>query len=111
MLAPDARYLITPVSDFLASRDASGKRGLQPFLGEGLDRIIDLFKRDQLSDRPQLSVDAVIFDTGVTIGPDSAGCGTGNDCSTSVTQKAGSTDPNLSTWRARSRLFLLHPKW
>jgi hypothetical protein len=73
MFAPGARYLITPVSDFLASRDASGKKSLQPFLDEGLDRIIDLFKRDQLTDRLQLSVDAVIFETGVTIGPDSAG--------------------------------------
>ncbi|MBV9763108.1 MAG: hypothetical protein JO340_21275 [Acidobacteriaceae bacterium] len=73
MLAPGARYLITPVSDFLASRDPSGKKSLQPFLDEGLDRIIDLFKREQLTDRLQLSVDAVIFDTGIVIGPDSAG--------------------------------------
>ena len=70
MLGPGCAYLITPVSDFLASRDASGNKSLQPYLDEGLDRIIELFNKTSSQARLQLSVDSIIFDDGLLVGPD-----------------------------------------
>ncbi len=72
MLGPGYAYLITPVADFGASRDASGKKSLQPYLDEGLDRMIDLFKQEHLRDRLQLSVDSMILDNGILLGPGTA---------------------------------------
>lgn len=75
MLAPGARFLITPVSDFLASSTAKGDRILQPFLDEGMDRMISQFQAQHpnRSERVEVVVDSVIFEDGSMGGPDSEG--------------------------------------
>ena len=75
MLAPGARFLITPVSDFLASSTAKGDRILQPLLDEGMDRMIGQFKAQHpnSSERVEAVIDSVIFEDGSIGGPDSEG--------------------------------------
>ncbi|HEY2499501.1 MAG TPA: hypothetical protein VGK24_20765 [Candidatus Angelobacter sp.] len=75
MLAPGTRFLITPVSDFLASRDANGNRMLQPFFDDGLDRMIQDFesKHTKNNERVEASIDSIIFEDGTLAGPDSEG--------------------------------------
>lgn len=75
MLAPGARFLITPVSDFLASTDASGNAIVQPYLDEGLDRMIAQFKRQHPNpnERVDVTIDSVIFEDGSLGGPDTEG--------------------------------------
>ena len=73
MLAPGARFLITPVSDFLASRDANGNTVLQPLMDEGMDRMISHFKAQHpnANERVEAVIDSVIFEDGTIAGPDS----------------------------------------
>jgi hypothetical protein len=73
MLGPGASYLVTPVSDFLASRNADGRRTLQPHLDEGLDRMIALYESQFGSERVTVSVDSVIYEDGTLSGLDSVG--------------------------------------
>jgi hypothetical protein len=75
MLAPGARFLITPVSDFLASSDASGNATLQPYLDEGMDRMIAQFKAQHPNpgERVELTIDSIIFENGLLTGPDAEG--------------------------------------
>jgi hypothetical protein len=75
MLAPRARFLITPVSDFLASTDASGNATVQPYLDEGMDRMIAQFKAQHpnSSERVELTIDSIIFEDGLLAGPDTEG--------------------------------------
>ncbi len=61
------------LSDFYGAIDASGKRRLQPFLDEGMDRIIHLFESEYLNNRLEASVDSIIFEDGTLAGPDTAG--------------------------------------
>lgn len=73
MLAPGARFLITPVSDFLASSDANGNAVVQPYLDEGMDRMIAQFKTQHpnSNERIEVTIDSVIFEDGFLAGPDS----------------------------------------
>ena len=73
MLAPGARFLITPVSDFIASSDEKGNPTLQPYLDEGMDRMIGQFKAQHPSpnERVEIVVDSVIFEDGSMVGEDS----------------------------------------
>ena len=72
MLEPGATFLITPVSDFLASADSKGMPVLQPLVDDGLDRMIaDFQSRHQQGERITLDVDSVIFEDGTLEGPDS----------------------------------------
>jgi len=75
MLAPGARFLVTPVSDFLASATRDGGMILQPFLDEGMDRMINQFKAQHpdANERVEATIDSVIFEDGVLEGPDSEG--------------------------------------
>jgi hypothetical protein len=75
MLAPGDSFLITPVSDFLASADSSGKRFLQPFLDEGMDRMIAHYLSQQSvkNERVEILADSVIFEDGMLLGPDTEG--------------------------------------
>ncbi len=71
MLGPDESFLITPVSSFDASIDATGNRTRQPLLDEGLDRVIEVFTSQYLNDRIEASADSVIYEDGTLSGPDS----------------------------------------
>jgi hypothetical protein len=73
MLEPGASYLITPVNDFQASIDATGKRRLRPYLDEGMERIINLFESEHASGRIEVSIDSIIVEDGTLVGPDAAG--------------------------------------
>ncbi|HEY2169619.1 MAG TPA: hypothetical protein VGJ30_08340 [Candidatus Angelobacter sp.] len=75
MLAPGARFLITPVSDFLASADANGNATVQPFLDEGMDRMIAHFKTQHPNpnEKIELTIDSIIFEDGLLEGPDAEG--------------------------------------
>jgi hypothetical protein len=72
MFGPGAMYLVTPVSDFLASLSASGRVERRPFLDEGMDRMINLFRAEYASRRIEASIDSIIFEDGTLVGPDSA---------------------------------------
>jgi hypothetical protein len=73
MLAPGARFLITPVSDFLASTNANGDRTLHPYLDEGMDRMISQFNAQHRNsdERVEVLIDSLIFEDGLIAGPDS----------------------------------------
>jgi hypothetical protein len=73
MFAPGARFLITPVSDFIASSDEKGNPTLQPYLDEGMDRMIAQFKMQHpsLNERVEIIIDSVIFEDGSMVGDDS----------------------------------------
>lgn len=75
MLAPGARFLVTPVSDFLASSDLKGNVIVQPYLDEGMDRMIAQFKRQHPTpnERVDVTIDSVIFEDGSLSGPDTEG--------------------------------------
>lgn len=75
MLAPGARFLVTPVSDFLASSSPEGQRIVQPFLDEGMDRMIAQFNKQHPngSERVEVLIDSLIFEDGLIAGPDSEG--------------------------------------
>ena len=73
MLSPGDRYLMTPVSDLNAVRDASGKQTHSLHLDDDMDRIIQVFAKDLAKERCELSVDSIIFDDGTLVGPDTAG--------------------------------------
>ena len=72
MLAPGDRFLMTPISSFVASCDANGKRSKQPLLDEGLDRIIRVYL-PRLNQHTEAAIDSVIFEDGLLVGPDSIG--------------------------------------
>lgn len=72
MIAPGGSYLVTPISDFGASRDATGKRTLWPYMDEGMDRIIKLFETQHAHERIEASLDSIIFEDGTLVGPDTA---------------------------------------
>lgn len=72
MLAPGTTFLITPVSTFIASHQLSGERPLQPYLDEGMDRMIQLFLEKDSKERIEASVDSIIFEDGTLVGPDTA---------------------------------------
>ena len=67
--------MITPVSDFLASTDASGNAIVQPYPDEGMDRMIAQFKAQHPNpgERVELTVDSIIFENGLLAGPDTEG--------------------------------------
>jgi hypothetical protein len=73
MLPPGASYLITPVSDFLASIDAAGNRLEAPYMDEGLERVISIYEAQHIGDRLEVVLDSVIYEDGTLAGPDSAG--------------------------------------
>jgi hypothetical protein len=73
MMCPGCSYLITPVSDFHGAIDAAGTRRLQPFVDEGMERIIQLFEAEYLNKRFEASIDSVIYEDGTLAGPDAAG--------------------------------------
>jgi hypothetical protein len=75
MLAPGARFLVTPVSDFLASSDLNGNVIVQPYLDEGMDRMIAQFKRQHPNpnERVDVTIDSMIFEDGSLGGPDTEG--------------------------------------
>jgi hypothetical protein len=75
MLAPGARFLVTPVSDFLASSDVNNHVVVQPYLDEGMDRMIAQFKRQHPNpnERVDVTIDSVIFEDGSLSGPDTEG--------------------------------------
>ena len=73
LLAPGARYLITPISDFIASCDTTGSRTIEPYLDEGMDRMIDLFNTQDSREVIDISIDSVIYEDGTLVGPDALG--------------------------------------
>jgi hypothetical protein len=73
MLAPGGSFFIAPVSDFVAATDAAGHRIRQPFMDEGLDRVIQVFVSQHLNDHIEATVDSVIFEDGLMLGPDTIG--------------------------------------
>lgn len=66
------RTLVTPVSDFLAASDVSGKIIIQPHLDEGLEEVIRVFIKQHQYKRIQTSMDSIIFGDGTLVGPDIA---------------------------------------
>jgi len=74
-LAPEARYLLTPVSNFLAEADADGRRRLRPSWYEGIEEVMRIQSGvgDPLMQRVELSIDSVIYEDGMLVGPDRAG--------------------------------------
>jgi hypothetical protein len=72
--APGARYLLTPVSNFLAEIDADGRRGLQPSWYDGIEQVIKSQSGigDPLRQRVELSIDSLIYEDGLLVGPDQA---------------------------------------
>jgi hypothetical protein len=75
MLAPGARFLVTPVSDFLASSDLNGDVVVQPYLDEGMDHMIAQFRKQHPNpnERIEVAIDSVIFEDGSLGGPDTEG--------------------------------------
>jgi hypothetical protein len=72
MLAPGGSYLVTPVNDFVASRGPDGRSTFQPYLDEGLERIIEIFEVQDSKERMEASIDSIIYEDGTLAGPDSA---------------------------------------
>jgi hypothetical protein len=70
MLEPGATFLMTPVSTFVALRDAKGNPQQQPYLDEGLERVLQLFITEQSKEKIEASIDSVIFEDGLLAGPD-----------------------------------------
>ncbi|MGA8027306.1 MAG: hypothetical protein WB992_09170, partial [Bryobacteraceae bacterium] len=73
--APGARYLLTPVSNFLAEVDADGRRGLKPSWYDGIEQVMKIQSGigDPLMRRVELSIDSLIYEDGLLVGPDRAG--------------------------------------
>jgi hypothetical protein len=73
MLPPGGRYLITPVSGFAGSKDASGRRMLAP--NPDVEKEVAAFQSNHSNakERIQISLDSVIFEDGTIEGPDEAG--------------------------------------
>lgn len=73
-LAPGAKYLLTPVSNFFAEVDADGRRGLAPSWYEGIEQVIQsqTGMGDPLRKRVELSIDSLIYEDGTLVGPDQA---------------------------------------
>jgi hypothetical protein len=74
-LAPGASYLLTPVSNFLAEVDADGRRRLRPSWYDGIEQVMKIQSGigDRLMRRVELSIDSLIYEDGLLIGPDRAG--------------------------------------
>jgi hypothetical protein len=72
--APGARYLLTPVSNFLAEVDADGRRGLRPSWYDGIQEVMKNQSGigDPLRQRVELSIDSLIYEDGLLVGPDQA---------------------------------------
>ena len=73
MFEPGASYLVAPVSDFLASRNANGTMSIRLLLDEGMKRLISLFESKWGNERIEASVDSIIYEDGSLAGPDSDG--------------------------------------
>jgi hypothetical protein len=73
-LAPGARYLLTPVSNFLAEVDADGRRGIRPSWYDGIEQVMKSQSGigDPLRRRVELSIDSLIYEDGILVGPDRA---------------------------------------
>jgi hypothetical protein len=73
-LAPGARYLLTPVSNFVAEVEVDGRRRLQPSWYEGIEQAVQRQAGigDPLMQRVELAIDSVIYEDGVLAGPDRA---------------------------------------
>jgi hypothetical protein len=73
--APGARYLLTPVSNFLAEVDADGRRGLAPSWYDGIEQVMKIQSGigDPQMRRVELSIDSLIYEDGLLVGPDRAG--------------------------------------
>jgi hypothetical protein len=72
--APGARYLLTPVSNFLAEVDAGGLRRVKPSWYDGIEEVIKNQSGigDPLRQRVELSIDSLIYEDGLLVGPDQA---------------------------------------
>jgi|SRR5579872_3038094 len=73
--APGARYLLTPVSNFLAEVDADGRRGLAPSWYDGIEQVMKIQSGigDPLMRTVELTIDSLIYEDGLIVGPDRAG--------------------------------------
>jgi hypothetical protein len=73
-LSPAAKYLLTPVSNFVARLDADGHRSLQPSWYDGIEEVIQSQTGvgDPLRERVELSFDSLIYEDGALVGPDVA---------------------------------------
>lgn len=73
-LAPGGKYLLTPVSNFLAQVDADGGRKLRPSWYDGIEQAIknQVGAGDPLRQRVELSMDSLIYEDGLLVGPDGA---------------------------------------
>jgi|ERR1700692_1932611 len=72
--APGAKYLLTPVSDFVAQVEVSGHRRLQPSWYDGIEQVMQSQTGigDPLRKRVELSIDSLIYEDGILVGPDQA---------------------------------------
>jgi hypothetical protein len=70
---PGSRTLVTPVSDFLATADASGKNVYRPYIDPELENMIRDFAEEHKQSKIRASIDSVVFGDGTLIGPDVSG--------------------------------------
>jgi hypothetical protein len=72
MIAPGARYLITPVSGLEIHKTPEGRIISSPAVNPDLMRSLRHWESQQADKRVEISIDSVIFEDGLLVGPDSA---------------------------------------
>lgn len=72
LFEPGDEFLFTPVASFEARLNQAGTIHSQPWLDEGTDRMIKVYLNSWIDEETELSVDAIVSETGAVLGDDTA---------------------------------------